>query len=73
MPLLPLEIIIVANAILLLLAGLATLFLIRVSVIYRRNVGDDSVKYRQMRVIISVMLLLFFIGLAAAALNLFAA
>ena len=73
MPLLPLEIIIVANAILLLLAGLATLFLIRLSVIYRRNVGDDSVQYRQMRVIISVMLLLFFIGLAAAALNLFAA
>jgi hypothetical protein len=69
---LPLEIIVIANAALILIAGGAVLLIVRNSTKYQRNVGDYPVQQRHIRVMVGLVLFLIIIALTAAALNLFA-
>lgn len=71
--LLPLPIIVGANAVFLVIAVIAALVIVRASISYRRHIGDNPAQQHQVRIILYATLLIIIIGLAAAALNLFAA
>jgi hypothetical protein len=71
MVLLPLEILLSINGALLGAAAIAGLVLMRASVKYQRNLGDNAAQREHVTTIVNSTLFLILLGVLAAGLNLF--
>jgi len=69
MALLPLELLLVVNAALLGIAVIIAIALLRIGILYVRNIGDSDKQGRQKTVILWLIMLLLFISVAAAVIN----